>query len=54
MSPPAWQDAHLDTPAASPRFNYVFRREDDTVKLGLNFYFGAPIPSSPRPALITK
>jgi hypothetical protein len=49
-----WQDAHLDTPAASPRFNYAFRREDDTVKLGLNFYLAAPTPLSPRPALITK
>lgn len=49
-----WQEAHLDAPAASPRFNYAFSREDDTVKLGLNFYLGAPTPPSPRRALITK
>jgi hypothetical protein len=33
------------TPTSSPFFNYAFRREDDTIKLGMNFYFG----SSPYP-----
>ena len=25
-------------PASSPTFNYAFKREDDTVKLGVNIY----------------
>ena len=29
-----WQDGQFNTPAASPLFNYTFRREDDVVKLG--------------------
>jgi hypothetical protein len=35
-----WADAHLDQPFASPLFNYG--RQDDTVKFGLNIYFGGP------------
>jgi opacity protein-like surface antigen len=35
-----WADANFNTPTSSPAFNYTFRREDDTVKFGLNFYFG--------------
>jgi len=34
-----WANATLSRPAASPLFNYAFRREDDTIKLGVNFYF---------------
>jgi hypothetical protein len=35
-------------PASSPAFNYAFRREDDTIKPGVNFYFGpAPVPAAP-------
>ena len=37
-----WADAHLDQPFASPLFNYTFGRQDDTVKFGLNIYFGGP------------
>jgi len=42
-----WSNANFNTPASSPAFNYAFRREDDTIKLGVNFYFGAaPAPVS--------
>jgi hypothetical protein len=34
-----WQDATFNTPASSPLFNYTFRREDDTVKVGVNVQF---------------
>lgn len=33
-----WQDAHLNNPTASPSFNYTFRREDHTIKFGVNVY----------------
>jgi hypothetical protein len=33
--------------------NYAFKREDDTLKFGVNIYLSAP-PPPPRPALITK
>jgi opacity protein-like surface antigen len=39
-----WQNATLNQPAASPLFNYTFRRDDDTVKVGLNFYLTPPPP----------
>jgi hypothetical protein len=43
-----WSNANFNTPASSPAFNYAFRREDDTIKLGVNFYFGAaPAPVAP-------
>jgi hypothetical protein len=43
-----WSSANFNTPTSSPAFNYAFRREDDTVKLGVNFYFGAaPAPAAP-------
>lgn len=44
-----WDDAHFNTPASSPAFNYAFRREDDTIRLGLNFYFAAPSPAASAP-----
>jgi len=44
-----WGTANFNTPASSPAFNYAFRREDDTVKLGFNFYFDAPPPAVPPP-----
>lgn len=44
-----WDTAHFDRPASSPAFNYGFRREGDTVKLGVNLYFNPAPP--PRPAL---
>jgi len=37
-----WQDAHLNQPAASPLFNYTFRREDDSLRIGFAVHFGAP------------
>ena len=41
-----WRDAQLNTPAASPLFNYTFARQDDTFKLGLNIYFNGPPPAA--------
>lgn len=53
-----WQDANLNTPTASPFFNYKFRREDDVVKVGFTVDFGvqptAPAPSYPVKALPPK
>jgi opacity protein-like surface antigen len=49
-----WQDAHLDRPTASPLFNYAFRREDDTVKFGVNIYFGTPTPAEPARPMVVK
>jgi len=28
----------LHTPTSSPAFNYAFKREDDTIKFGVNIY----------------
>ena len=33
-----WRDSNLNNPAASPAFNYAFRREDNTIKVGVNIY----------------
>jgi len=44
-----WGDANFNTPAASPPFNYTFRREDDVVKFGFTVSLNpppAPAPSS--------
>jgi hypothetical protein len=30
-----WSNANFNTPTSSPAFNYTFRREDDTIKLGV-------------------
>lgn len=48
-----WEDAHFDMPASSPAFNYTFRRDDDLIKVGLTFAFGAP-PVSPAPVYPVK
>jgi hypothetical protein len=51
-----WGNANFNRPASSPFFNYAFRRDDDTLKLGVNFHFGAPtaaalgVPAAPRTA----
>ncbi len=42
-----WSTANFNAPASSPGFNYAFRREDDTLKFGVNFYFGAAPPAPP-------
>jgi hypothetical protein len=44
-----WDKANFYAPASSPAFNYAFTRGDDTVKFGVNFYFGAgpAAPSAP-------
>lgn len=53
-----WSTASFNMPASSPAFNYAFRREDDTVRFGVNFYFNAPPaavpPSYPVKALPAK
>jgi hypothetical protein len=33
-----YSTANFNTPTSSPTFNYAFKRDDDTVKLGLNVY----------------
>jgi hypothetical protein len=33
-----WQTANFNMPASSPFFNYAFKREDDRIMLGVNFY----------------
>jgi opacity protein-like surface antigen len=48
-----WNTANLLNPAASPGFNYAFKTEHDTFKLGLNFYFDAP-PAAPAPTYPVK
>jgi opacity protein-like surface antigen len=35
-----WSTANFNTPVSSTAFNYAFRRADDTIKLGVNFYSG--------------
>jgi hypothetical protein len=49
-----WQDATFNAPAASPAFNYTFRREDDVVKFGFTVSLAAPPPPPPMRPLITK
>jgi len=55
-----WNTANFYAPASSPAFDYAFKREDDTVKLGVNFYFGAgpaqppSTPTYPVKALVSK
>jgi len=52
-----WDTARLNQPAASPAFNYSFRREDDTLRVGVIVHFGATAaPAAPvRPgAMIAK
>jgi hypothetical protein len=34
-----WSTANFNMPASSPAFNYAFKRDDDTFKLGVNVYF---------------
>ena len=41
-----WQSANFNTPAASPFFNYNFRREDDVVKFGFTVSLSAPMPAT--------
>jgi hypothetical protein len=33
-----WSTANFNTPTSSPGFNYAFKRDDDTIKLGFNVY----------------
>jgi len=51
-----WRTANFYAPSSSPAFDYAFKREDDTVKLGVNFYFGASpaAPPSAPPAYPVK
>lgn len=34
-----WSDAHFNTPAASPAFNYTFARDNNVIKAGLRVRF---------------
>jgi hypothetical protein len=53
-----WQNANFNTPAASPPFNYNFRREDDVVKVGFTVSLSTPpsptVPSYPVKAPMLK
>lgn len=42
-----WEDAKLQRPAASPAFNYRYKRQDDVFKFGVNIYFGGLTPPPP-------
>jgi len=42
-----WQDANFNAPAASPAFNYNFRRQDDLVKIGFTVPLFIPPPARP-------
>ena len=33
-----WSSANFNTPTSSAGFNYAFKREDDTIRLGVNVY----------------
>ena len=44
-----WQDAHFDAPAASPAFNYTFRRQDDLFKFGVTIALSPSAPAAERP-----
>jgi hypothetical protein len=37
---------HLNTPAASPLFNYNFRRQDDTFRFGFTVSLNPPPPAA--------
>jgi hypothetical protein len=39
-----WADATFNRPAASPNFNYTFRRQDDLVKIGFTVDLFPPLP----------
>jgi len=41
-----WQDANFNAPAASPFFNYTFRRDDDVVKFGFTVSLNPPPPAA--------
>jgi hypothetical protein len=49
-----WNAANFNAPPSSPAFNYAFKREDDTIRLGFNVYLSAPTPPPPTRGLITK
>jgi hypothetical protein len=44
-----WQDAHFDSPAASPFFNYTFRRQDDLFKFGFTVALSPSAPAAEPP-----
>ena len=48
-----WQDANLNTPAASPLFNHNFARQDSVVKFGFTVSLSAP-PPAPAPIYPVK
>jgi hypothetical protein len=46
-----WQTAHLNLPPASPPFDYNFKRDDDSIKLGLHIYLNDPAQRSSPPII---
>jgi opacity protein-like surface antigen len=40
-----WANAHFNTPAASPLFNYAWSRESNVFKAGVTIHFAAPQPN---------
>jgi hypothetical protein len=41
-----WRDAQFNTPAASPPFNYNFRRQNDVFKFGFTVSLNALAPAT--------
>ena len=37
-----YSSASFATPSSSPLFNYGFRRQDDTIRLGVKLWFNSP------------
>jgi hypothetical protein len=46
-----YANANFNTPTSSPAFNYAFRRDDDTIKLGVTIYLSPPPPPLPPPII---
>jgi hypothetical protein len=49
-----WADANFNTPAASPAFNYTFRRQDDLLKVGFTVDLNPPPPPVAPPRYPVK
>jgi hypothetical protein len=49
-----WDKASLNTPAASPLFNYTWQRQSDEVKAGIRIEFGPSPPRASAPSYPVK
>jgi len=49
-----WQNGALTMPAASPLFDYAFRRNDDTIKFGVHIYLGSGASPASAPTYPVK